>query len=260
MLRTVLGLLLLPALLYLALCGWIYLKQRDFIYFPQFTRTSVPVATFELPVQGAVLRGWVANPGRRDALIYFGGNAESLPPTRDELARWFPAHTSYLVPYRGYGASGGVPDEHALTSDALRLYDEVRSRHPGGSVTVIGRSLGSGVAAYLAARRPVARLVLITPFDSMAQLAQAHYPFLPVRWLLRDRYESARHLQHYRGPVLIIRAGNDTIVPAERTERLAKALPVRPQVVVLHDTDHNTLSAVPGYRDAIVAFVNPSGP
>ena len=256
MLKTIFGLLLVLALLYAALSAWVYFRQRDFIYFPQFTRADLPPANLELPVDGVVLRGWVVNPGNTDAVIYFGGNAEPVQAMRAELARWFPEHSSYLVPYRGYGASDGVPGERALTADALALYDLVRSSHPDGSISVIGRSLGSGVASYLAAHRPVARLVLVTPFDSMARLAQTHYSFLPVRWLLRDRYDSARHLQHYRGPVLIVRASNDRIVPAERTRQLVEALPVRPQVVALAGTDHNTLSYVPGYRQAIVDFVN----
>lgn len=260
MLKTLVGLTLTIALLYAAVSAWLYFRQRDFMYFPQFTRTNVPKADLQLPVDGAVLRGWVVNPGNKDAVIYFGGNAEPVQAMRTDLEHWFPDRSSYLMPYRGYGDSDGVPGERALSSDALALYDLVRSRHPAGSITVIGRSLGSGVASYLAAHRPVATLVLVTPFDSMARLAQTHYSFLPVRWLLRDRYDSARHLQDYRGPVLIVRASNDRIVPAARTEALVEALRVRPQVVELAGTDHNTLSYVPGYRQAIVDFVRQEPP
>src|SRR3970282_1389931 len=165
------GLLLSLPLVYAALSAWVYFRQRDFIYFPQFTRADLPPANLDLPVDGAVLRGWVVNPRNTDAVIYFGGNAQPVHAMRADLAQWFPGHSSYLVPYRGYGASDGVPGERALTADALALYDLVRSKHRDGSITVIGRSLGSGVASHLAARRPVARLVLVTPFDSMARLA-----------------------------------------------------------------------------------------
>ncbi len=260
MLKTLAGLLLITALLYAALSAWVYFRQRDFIYFPQFTRADLPAADLEIPVDAAVLRGWVVNPGNKDAVIYFGGNAEPVQAMRTDLEHWFPARSSYLVPYRGYGDSEGQPGERALSADALALYDLVRSRHPDGSIAVIGRSLGSGVASYLAAHRSVAGLVLVTPFDSMARLAQTHYSFLPVRWLLRERYDSARHLQNYRGPVLIVRASDDRIVPAARTAALVAALPLRPQVVELAGTDHNTLSYVPGYRQVIVDFVNRRDP
>lgn len=259
MLKTLLGLLLLPALAYLALCGWIYAKQRDFMYFPQFTRSNVPQADFELPVEGAVLRGWVVNPGRRDAILYFGGNAESVEAMRGELAQWFPEHSSYLLHYRGFGASGGRPEEQALFADALTLFDHIRSRHPHGSIAVLGRSLGSGVASYLASRRPVAKLVLITPFDSMANVGQAHYRWLPVRWLLRDRYESVRHLRKYQGPILVIRASADQVIPPASTDRLIAALDRRPQVVALPDTDHNSISAHPRYRRALIDFLGRPG-
>ncbi|MDQ3269415.1 MAG: lysophospholipase [Pseudomonadota bacterium] len=255
MLKTIAGLLLLFALLYLALSGWMFFKQRDLIYFPQFTRVGIPPADLELPVNGAVLRGWVANPGRRDAIVYFGGNAETIHPLREEMAQWFPDRSVYLLPYRGYERSGGEPSEQALLADALVLYDHVRSRHPGASIAVIGRSLGSGVASYLAAHRPVSALVLVTPFDSMARLAQSHYRFLPVRWLIRERFESAEHLRQFRGPVLIVRASDDTIVPAARTQALVDALAAQPEVVEIAGSDHNNLSAVPEYRWAIVAFI-----
>lgn len=259
MTRSLITTILLSALVLLVLGGWAYLKQRDLMYFPQFTRDA-PAADFELPVEGAVLRGWVVNPGQEDAILYFGGNAEPVQAMRGDLAQWFPAHSSYLVPYRGYGASSGDPSESALSSDALAVYDFVRARHPDGDIHVIGRSLGSGVASYLAARRPVARLVLVTPFDSMANVAQGHYRWLPVRWLLRDRYEASQHLQEYEGPVLVVRASEDRIVPPIRTERLVESLPVRPKVVTLEGADHNTLSAVPGYRRAIVDFIQAPTP
>ncbi|MDQ3286653.1 MAG: lysophospholipase [Pseudomonadota bacterium] len=259
-LKTAAGLLLLIALLYLALSGWLYFKQRELIYYPQFTRAGLPTADLELPVDGAVLRGWVANPGRRDAVVYFGGNAESVHALRNELAQWFPDRSVYLLPYRGYGASGGEPSEQALLADALVLYDHVRSAHPDGSIAVIGRSLGSGVASYLAAHRPVSALVLVTPFDSMARLAQSHYPFLPAQWLIRERFESARHLRQYRGPVLIVRASEDVIVPAERTRSLIQALPMEPEVVEIAGSDHNNISAVREYGQAIVEFIDASTP
>lgn len=257
--KGVLGWLLVPALVLAAVFGWICFKQRDLMYFPQFTR-AVPPADFELAVDGAVLRGWVVNPGRPDAIIYFGGNAEPVQGMRGDLAQWFPDRSSYLVPYRGFGASSGEPTEAALSADALALFDHVRTRHRDGSISVIGRSLGGGVASHLAAHRPVDKLVLVTPFDSMVGVAQAHYPWLPVRRLLWDRYDSVAHLQAYRGPVLVIRASDDQVVPASSTDRLVAALGARAEAVTLPDSDHNTLSARSGYRRAIIAFVDAPAP
>nr|WP_255783721.1 alpha/beta fold hydrolase [Lysobacter chinensis] len=242
-----------------------YVTQRDLLYFPQFTRVAPEQADFELagaPVAEpgspqATLRGWRLNPDRRHALLYFGGNAEAVHHNRETFREWFPDHTVYLLAYRGYGASDGTPSEKALVADALALHDFVATRHE--TVDVVGRSLGSGVAAQLAARRPVRRLALVTPFDSLAAVARAHYPWLPVDMLMHDRFDSARHLGGYSGEVLVVQAGNDEVIPAAHTLRLIEALPRSPQVVTLDDARHNGFDARPEYRHALRGFVAPPG-
>ena len=137
------------------------------------------------------------------------------------------------MPYRGYGGSDGEPDRDAMLADALALYDEVAKRHPGQPVAVVGRSLGSGVAAWVASRRPVAKLVLVTPFDSLGKVAKVHYPWLPVDLLLRERYDSADWLRGRREPTLVLRASDDRAVPAANTDALLAALPPTTQVVAI---------------------------
>lgn len=240
---------------YASLCAWMYTKQRDFIYFPEYTRVDARDTDFEIRRDGVTLRGWVMNPGQSRAILYFGGNAERIERGRDEFAAWFPDSSVYLVAYRGYGASDGSPRESDLFADALAVFDHVRAHHPG-AIAVVGRSLGGGVASYLASQRPVARLALITPFDSLAEVASAHFPWLPVRWLIRDRYQSTRYLAGYHGPLLVIRAGRDTVIPAASTARLVQALPTPPKLVVLPAADHNTLDLYPAYREALIEFLH----
>lgn len=199
----------------------------------------------------------MVNPGEPAALVYFGGNGERVEDNRDDFARWFPDRSVYLVAYRGYGASDGEPGQQALLGDALAVFDHVAAAHPVAPVAVIGRSLGSGVASYVASRRPVAHLALITPFDSLADVAQAHYPWLPVRWLLTERYPSIDYLRAYAGPLLIVRAGADDVVPAARTDRLIASLPHPPQVVAIPRAGHNDLSADPRYGRALAGFISP---
>lgn len=243
------------ALGYVAICALMFLKQRDMMYYPQFTRVDAAETDFSIQRDGAVLRGWALNPGRSKAIVYFGGNGESIQGNREEFERWFPERSVYLVAYRGYGASDGWPDEPTLFADALAVFDRVRSEHPGQPVAVVGRSLGSGVAAYVASQRPAERLVLITPFDSLADVGQAHYPWLPVRWLARDRYDSVAHLARYAGPVLVVRAGRDEVIPSANTDRLIASLPKAPKVVSLSEADHNNLGDFPEYGQALSAFL-----
>lgn len=252
--KTLLIFLALFALLYLALCGLLYAKQRALIYFPETTRVAAAQTDVSIDRSDVVLRGWVANPGRSGAILYFGGNGESIELNRGDFARYFPSRSSYLIAYRGYGASEGQPDQNALFADALAIYDDVRQRH-AGPIAVIGRSLGSGVASYLASQRTVDRLVLVTPFDSLADVGQTHYPLFPVRWLVRDRYESFRYLPQHAGPLMVIRAPNDAVIPARHTDRLIAGLPREPEIVAFPRADHNNLSSDPRYWQSLATFV-----
>lgn len=253
--KSLLGLLALLLLGYAGLCALLYFKQRGLIYYPAATLVPATATDFKLVRDGVTLRGWRLNPGKSRALIYFGGNAERLDASRGEFARLFPDRTVYLLSYRGYGASEGEPSEPALFGDALSLYDEVQVRHSRAGIAVIGRSLGSGVASYLASRRPVEKLVLVTPFDSLSQVAQAHYPVFPVRFLMRDRYRSTEYLPQYPGPLLVLRGGRDEVIPPANTDRLLTALIHKPLVVDFPNAGHNDISQDPAYAEALQTFM-----
>jgi pimeloyl-ACP methyl ester carboxylesterase len=112
----------------------------------------------------------------------------------------------------------------------------------------VGRSLGSGVAVYVAALRPVTRLVLVTPFDSLEEVAALHFFYVPVRWLLRDKFESWRFAPHVTAPTLIIAAEHDEVVARASTELLRSRF--RSGLCsfrVLADTGHNTIADNPEY-------------
>lgn len=257
---ALLALLGLLAAAYLAACLLLYWQERAMVYLGGFTRTDAERTDFALARGGITLRGWVVNPGQPRALLYFGGNAEAIESNRDALRAALPGTTSYLLAYRGYGASEGEATQEALFSDAEALYDHVRERHPHAPVSVIGRSLGSGVASHLAAHRPVARMVLVTPFDSLVNVARAHYGFLPVRLLMRERYESHRTLPRHEGPLLVIAAERDEVVPRASTLRLVQSLPRQPEVLTLAGVGHNTLSEHPRYWTVIARFLEPEAP
>ena len=239
---------------YLLLCAWVFATQRAQIYFPT-PASAVPGAeALWLDSQGERLKVWVvARPGPR-ALVYFGGNAEDVGASAGDFARAFPAHSLYLVNYRGYGGSSGRPSEAALAADALAVFDHVRARH--AEVSVMGRSLGSGVAVQLASERPVGRLVLVTPFDSLVNLAKEYFRWLPVGLLLRDRYDSAGRAGRVTAPVLLVVAGEDEIVPMRRSQALAAAFrPGQARVVIAPGVGHNTLDLSPVYLDSVRGFL-----
>lgn len=255
LMRIALGAAGLALVAWIALCAWLFVQQRRLIYHPGFTRVPASSTDFSIARDDVVLRGWRVHGERPDAIVYFGGNAESLVPVREHLRTLFPRHAIYLVAYRGYGASDGAPSEQAIAADARVLLDTVRARHRCGTVSVVGRSLGAGVAARLASERPVDRLALVTPFDRLATVAQSHMPWIPARWLLQERYDAARAVARLRIPVLVAMAGRDVVVPNASTRALIAALPRPPLVVLVPEATHDDIVAAPEFEHALQAFI-----
>jgi len=164
-----------------------------------------------------------------------------------DLAETFPGNAIYALHYPGYGGSSGSPTERGILIDALALYDQVRAQH--ADITVIGRSLGTGVAVHVAGMRPVMGLVLVTPLDNLGDVAAANYRFLPVRWLLQDKFESGLYAPKVMAPTRIIVAGDDEIVPRASTERLRARFKggVVVAYTVIPGVGHNTISDSPRY-------------
>lgn len=249
-----LSLLIAPFVLFTALCGWMYATQRSQMYFPTPETDHPSAEALRIESEGESLKVWaVVRPGPR-ALVYFGGNAEDVAGNIDEFSRLLPRHSLYFVNYRGYGGSSGRPSEQALFADALVIHDYVRTRH--ADVAVMGRSLGSGVAMHLASERSVSRLVLVTAFDSLVNVAKSHMAWLPAELLMRDRYESASRARAVGAPTLVVIAGNDEIIPRARSDALVASFPAgQVRTVVVRGATHNTLDLFPEYLQSVRDFL-----
>lgn len=248
--RVLSGLLLTAIFLYAMACLGLFLAQRSLIFFPQPRRFGNPADLMKLPVDGAQLNISTRQLNTPQALIYFGGNAEDVSGSMPGLVEAFPGYALYAMHYRGYGGSSGKPSEAALFADALALFDQVRAQHP--TVTIIGRSLGSGVAVYLASQRPVSRLVLVTPYDSMAELAAQQFPIFPVRYIMRDKFESFRYAPGVKVHTTLVTAQNDEVIPRDSTNLLLTRFKTGlARQIVIPATGHNTLSDDASYAQAI---------
>lgn len=247
-------LLLYPAGIYVALCLLLFAVQRSQMYFPVREATRPGAQSIRVPSGEESLKVWVVDrPGPR-AILYFGGNAEDVSLNLPSFEAAFPGHSLYLVNYRGYGGSSGRPSERALLADATVVYDRVAARHM--EIAVIGRSLGSAVAVHVASVREVQRLALVSPFDSMVNVAREHYPWLPVGLLLLDRYESVAKVAAIRAPVLIVIAGDDEIIPPRRSQALAAAIaPAQVRIARLPGATHNSLDLFPQYLESLAKFM-----
>ncbi|MBC8329878.1 MAG: hypothetical protein ISR76_02730 [Planctomycetes bacterium] len=244
------------AAVYLLMLLLVVLFQRRLIYFPTPAPLEPVAEEFRVETRAGSQRGWVLHPDRPRAALYFGGNAEAVEHNLELFQAALPGRAVYLMPYRGYAGNPGRPSERGILEDALAAYDQLAARHR--SVAVIGRSLGSSVAVQLAAQRPVERLVLVTPFDSILRLAQRQFPVFPLSLLLRDKFESWRPAPRITAPTLVLIAGRDGVVPAWSSQRLLQALgPAGPEVVEIPDAGHNDIQAYPVFSSAIAAFLGP---
>lgn len=242
----------IPAL-YLATCIVLFLTQRSLLYFP--TPESNHSSTISIESDGEMLRILTRPADSTHAIILFGGNAEDVSHYLGSFAEALPEQNLFLVNYRGYGGSTGNPSEAALFTDALAVYDHVQKEFP--NITVVGRSLGSGVAVYLASVRKVDRLILITPYDSIENVAKTHFPIFPVGLILKDKFDSASRVKDVTAKTLILIAENDSVIPRESTDDLVQTFPVDQVVVkILPGKTHDSITFGSDYLDASRAFLN----
>jgi uncharacterized protein len=246
----------LAALLYAAACAALYFNQRSLIYFPTPGAGAPGADRITVENAGESLRVWHTGPGgaeTRQAIIYFGGNAEDVAQNIPLFKTIFARTPVYLVNYRGYGGSSGSPSEQALFADALAVFDYVHAKH--SEVSVIGRSLGSGVAVYLAAMRDVRKMALVTPYDSIENVARAVYPAFPISLLLRDKFTSNTRIGGLKIPVLFILAENDDVVPRANSEALIALLPAtQARVVLIPGTTHHSIEVPDLFAETLRSF------
>jgi pimeloyl-ACP methyl ester carboxylesterase len=206
------------------------------------------------------LEGWSARPldaPQRRVLIYFGG--------RNEHVGWVCGMPSYLGPwtiytfnYRGFGQSGGRASESTAKSDALKIFDEV-SRLEGSQcveMVVVGRSLGTAMALFVAARRDVTRLVLLSPFESLEQLVRNRPVLHSMRWALRQKFDCRRDAALVQAKTTILMAAQDTRIAHPSSLALAACLQKPGPVIVVPGTNHKTLPRHPSTQIALATYLN----
>ncbi|HEY5896715.1 MAG TPA: alpha/beta fold hydrolase [Burkholderiales bacterium] len=254
----------------LALHALLYFGQERMIFFRQplipevqaAVRKAVPdaEALSLATADGERLQGWFVKNGAGSAaqtLLYFGGNAEEVTGFALDAPE-LPGVSLALFNYRGYGGSSGDPGERALFADALAIYDYIASR-PGVDpkrIVAMGRSLGAGVATYLASQRPVAAVVLVSPYDSFAALARTHYPFVLTGPLLKHPFDAASRARSIDTPMLALIAAEDSVIPPRHAEALVKAWRGPVTSKLIPGADHNDIHAHPDYWPSIRRFLN----
>jgi hypothetical protein len=189
--------------------------------------------------------------GERTLILGFGGNAWNAQDVAEYLHELFPQRDVVAFHYRGYAPSRGSPSADALIADAPLVYDMAIETVRPSRVVAIGFSIGSGVAATLAARRKLDGLILVTPFDSLRAVAQSMYPWLPIGPFFEHEIDAASALDGVKVPVAIIAAERDEIVPEGRTEALRPKVPNLVFDRTIARAGHNDIYARSDFHDAI---------
>lgn len=246
----------------LAISIMVYSLQNNLIFFPAPLEENAPhLVHFQeneifLKHSDVELHGWVLNPGGEKIIFYYGGNAEEVSYNLKDFNR-FNDFTIVLINYRGYGKSEGTPSQESLYSDALFVYDYFnnKSEYKNAEYIVMGRSLGSAVATYVAGKRRINKQILITPFDSIKEVAKHYYPFLPISLLLRHPFDSVQNLQGKKIPTLILVAEKDEVIPYGNTKTLIKNLADSALEIKIENAGHNSIQSFPDYWESIKEFL-----
>lgn len=210
---------------YVAACGLLWATQESLLFFPRALAhppTHPAAESVEIERPDALLRGWVVNAGQAGpVIVYFGGNAEEVSVNIGDFAEL--RATTVLINYRGYGESTGKPSEQHLVGDAIAVSEWARERFSGRPLVLFGSSLGTGIAVLAAAQVGPDAAVLLSPYRSIARVAQKHFRVFPVRWMIRHPFR-AESVLGAMPPTLVIASRKDEIIPYGESLEMVRAM------------------------------------
>ena len=254
------GLGFLAAIYAILIAALMALEDR-FLYFPQRGgRITAPGRELWLrAADGVKLHAFhAAQQGEGATLLYLRGYAGNLAGRSQVLEYYAELGLDLLaLDYRGYGHSEGTPSEAGLYADALAAFDWLAAQSPPRKIVVLGESLGGGPACELALQRPVAGLVLLSSFTSVPDMAALSFPLLPVRFVVRTRFDNLAKVPRIAAPKLIVHSRRDEIIPFAHGERLMRAAKPPAQHLWLERSGHNDTYFVEGasFGRALKTFV-----
>ncbi|WP_422086101.1 MULTISPECIES: alpha/beta hydrolase [Variovorax] len=202
-------------------------------------------STYSHTVPGGMVRGYVYHPqgeaALQDLFVYFAGRGEDVRATA-QMLHWLPEGFGFAaLNYRGVADSQGHPSETASVEDASQFARHLRRAYPQARLHVVGRSLGTGVAIQLVARQDFASLQLVTPYDSMLEVAKRRFPLVPLSLLLRHQFNSLEHCKEVAAKTQVLLAAQDDVVLPERSQKLIAAWPTPISVETVPDSDHHNI-------------------
>jgi pimeloyl-ACP methyl ester carboxylesterase len=256
------SLLRILAIIFAVLITLAILLQDFMIFFPQpvssFSKKNIlpefKAFEYRSQIDDVELAGWLISRESKTLLIYFGGNGEEVSHNLPDFVQNFNCDI-LLMNYRGYGDSEGKPSEKSFFRDADHLYDQTIKKLAPEKIILMGRSLGSSVASYLAQSRGCNGLIMITPFDSIQSVASSMFPFLPVSLILKHKFRSDLYVQNQTCKTLVIIAEDDEIISRKHADALISSFPIPPTIALINGAGHNNIQEFAGYWEPLRLFL-----
>lgn len=251
--------------LYFSVAGLLFFFQRSLLYHP--SSGDVTPANYGLPADvelvrvetedGLPLAAWYRPaPENQPLVVYFHGNAGHIGHRSEKIRPYLQAGFGVLLlSYRGYGPNPGFPTEERLYMDGRAALKFLEDRNvPVFRTVIYGESLGTGVAMEMAQDKPFGAVILEAPFTSVPDVAQRNFPFLPARYMVKDKYASKSKSDRLRSPVLVIHGQRDRVIPITFGRALYESLPSPKQMKEFPTAGHNDLYDHGAVRD-VIAFI-----
>ena len=237
--KRVLRILAIPVAVYLLLVVGVYIWQRSLLFFPTHNKVYGKLAPWSRGNQTICYCREVSNPGAVWLMLH--GNAGQAADRDYVLGCLSEKDSLYVLEYPGYGLRQGSPSLNSINQAASEAYRVLRARYTNTPLCVLGESLGSGPASFLAREKiPPDKIVLVVPFDSLRSVASERFYFLPVGLILRDPWDNVESLAHFKGPIQIFAATDDSIIPIRHAKHLVEKI-AHAQLVEIHG-GHNDWS------------------
>ena len=244
------------AVVFLLMTAFMFFTQRSMLYQPSnlgLTSAQATASGLGKWPNEAAYRGYLSNPPNSElTIVIFHGNAGEAANRQYYLSALSKINARViLAEYPGYGSRSGKPSENVLVSDAQKTLELASKAFPDEPLVVFGESMGAGVASAAVSKSEaqtgfdnssIHGLALLTPWDSLPDLAQHHFWYLPARWLVLDRYDSASNLKSFNAPVAVVIAGQDSVIPAKHAEALYNSISTKKARYMLETAGHNNWS------------------
>ncbi len=258
--KIFLRLLLIIAVIYVAICTFLYFYQERIIFAPQKLKSTYhfdfdrPFREMAIETQdGTKLNGLLFPSDSSKGLIFhLHGNAGSLK-SWGKVAKVYNdmGYDIFMFDYRGYGKSEGkITSESQLFRDVQTVYDSLKNAYPEERITMIGYSIGTGIAAWLAANNHPHQLILEVPYANLSNIMHDRYPLIPA-FILKYKFETDKYLQQSKAPLTIFHGTDDRVIDYRNSLELQKGFKAADTLILLKNQGHNGISDNPKYRQLL---------